>query len=84
MNYTQPNDNDHQDSPKDWLNSALLFSRTLGFLMDENIGIVIDVVGDVEFDFNTKKVIVYSSGDQMNIIGCDEDYPEGTRLEIVK
>ena len=33
-NYTKPNDPDHEDSPKDWLNSALLFTRALSFLLN--------------------------------------------------
>lgn len=46
MNYTRPN-SDELDEPKDWLNSALIFARTLSLILEENTGIVVKLKGDM-------------------------------------
>jgi len=79
MNYTRPNDPDYIDEPKDWLNSSLIFARTLGLILEEGTGIVVDLVGDVEFqtDPEVKKVIVYRDEEMIAMIPCDQDIEEG-------
>ena len=47
MNYTNPQDEDYNDKPEDWLNSALIFSKALSKMLDINEGIVLDLEGDM-------------------------------------
>lgn len=79
MNYTNANDPDYQDRPEDWLNSALIFARTLSLILNEEEGMVVDITGDVKFqmDENVKKVIVFKKDAQIHVVECEEDLPEG-------
>lgn len=78
-NYTRPNDPNYVDEPKDWLNSSLIFARTLGLILEEGSGIVVDLVGDAELqtDPDVRKVIVYRDGDMIAMIPCEQDIEEG-------
>ncbi len=80
MNYTNPNNIDHNDTPGDWLNSSLIFARSLGLIFKENEGVVVDLMGDMRFDEegNIKKVIVFKSNDMVRVIECEEDLKEGS------
>lgn len=78
MNYTKPYDHSHQDTPQDWLNGALLFSSALSLILEENEGVIVDIKGDINFDGNPKKVIVYYSNHKINIENYDGDEKEGT------
>ena len=79
MNYTRPNDPDHEDSPLDWLYGAMIFGRAVSLMLRDKEGIVVDLVGDMKLstDPEAKKVIVYLEDQQMNIMPCDEELPEG-------
>jgi hypothetical protein len=79
MNYTNPEDQEHEDRPEDWLNSALIFARTLGLILRENEGMIVDLQGDMIFpgEESVKKVIVYSRDKQIRILECEDDLPEG-------
>lgn len=67
------------DSPEEWLNSSLIFARTLGLILNENEGMIVDLKGEMFFPGNESvdKVIVYSKESQIRILECDEDLPEG-------
>jgi|694.fasta_scaffold46682_5 hypothetical protein len=80
MNYTNPNNLDHNDTPEDWLNSSLIFARSLGLIFKENEGVVVDLMGDMRFgdEGNIKKVIVFKSNDMVRVIECEEDLKEGS------
>ena len=76
MNYTNANDPDYQDKPEDWLNSALIFSGALGNLLQINEGVVVELKGDMKFQFDTevKKVIVFrNDSGQIIIEEADHD-----------
>ena len=79
MNYTNPNDLDRHDKPEDWLNSSLIFARTLSLILREGEGLVVDIVGDTKFqlDETVKKVIVFSRDGQIVVTECEEDLNEG-------
>lgn len=79
MNYTRPNDPDHEDSPEDWLSGATIFARALSLMLRENEGIVVDLKGDMKFtvDPTARKLIVFLEDRQIKIIPCEEDLPEG-------
>ena len=84
MNYTRPNDPNHIDEPKDWLNASLIFTMAISNLLEDMTGIVVDIKGD---SFNpigySKKVIVIKRNDQVIIDDFQQDLPEGTICEIV-
>lgn len=85
LNYTRPNDLSHSDSPQDWLNSALIFARALGLILRENVGIVVDLQGDMKVeDPNITSVIVISREGQIHIVPNDEGYPDGEYVSIVE
>jgi hypothetical protein len=79
MNYTNPENPDHDDSPEDWLNSSLIFARTLSLILQENEGMIVEIQGDMHFfnDESVKKVIVYKNEGKIRVIECEEDLPEG-------
>lgn len=83
MNYTKPNEEDHHDSPQDWLNSSLIFARTISLLLEERRGIVVDVKGDVDFGEEVEKVVVFKRDGQIVIEILDRDLEEGDMVKII-
>lgn len=84
MNYTNPNDLEHEDTPIDWLNSSLIFSRALGLILQDGEGIVVDLKGDAEFlpDPEVKKVLVFRDEDMVVIAPCEQDIEEGQWISL--
>jgi hypothetical protein len=84
MNYTNANDPDYQDKPEDWLNSSLIFARTLGLILKDGEGIIVDIVGDAKFPSNraVEKVIVFSRDRQIVVTECEEDLEEGQFVRV--
>jgi len=83
MNYTKPNEPNHEDSPQDWLNSSLLFARTLSLILEPGHGIVVDVKGDMDLGEGVEKVIVFNRDEQIIIEAFDRDIKEGTPMKVV-
>lgn len=86
MNYTKPNDDDHEDQPEDWLFGALLFGRTLGLILREGEGIVVDLKGDmIDLYPDSKRVIVHSTEHQIVVTDADErtDLKEGDWVKMI-
>lgn len=82
-NYTKPHDDNHEDSPQDWLNSALTFARALGLILKETEGVIVDVSGDMQFEGNPQKLIVFKKDNMIRIVAADEqadNVPEGTLI----
>lgn len=81
MNYTRPNEENHIDDPKDWLNSALIFTRALSLLLRENEGIVVKLQGDM---FNpvseSNNVFVVRKNNQIHIQNADPKLEEGSMI----
>jgi len=79
MNYTRPDDPDYEDQPEDWLNSSLIFARTLSLILQENECMIVYLQGDMNFfnDKSVQKVIVYKNQGKIRVIECDDDLPEG-------
>lgn len=85
MNYTKPNDENHQDDPLDWLNGALLFARALSILLPEGQGVVINVVGDAKNPINEEsdKVVVFNLNGQIHIDDVqDSELKEGDYIKL--
>lgn len=87
MNYTKPNDNNHEDSPEDWLNSTLIFGRALSLLIDENEGIVVSIKGDMINPINpgNKKVVVFYKDGMIHVDDIqDPNLKEGDFIKIME
>lgn len=85
MNYTNPNDLDHEDSPEDWLNGALVFAGALSLVLEENTGIVVEVKGDMVNPINkdSNKVVVFKKDGMIHIDDIqDESLVEGDFIQI--
>jgi hypothetical protein len=83
VNYTKPDDETYEDSPKDWLNSSLIFARTISLLLEERRGIVVDIKGDVDLGEGVEKVIVFKKDGQIVIKILDRELEEGDIVKIV-
>lgn len=86
MNYTKPNNPDHIDDPKDWLYSALVFSRALGLIINDGEGVVVDLVGDARTLYpKVKKVVVHRYNNQIKISDISErdDLNEGDVIMMI-
>ena len=84
MNYTKPN-NDIADKPEDWSNSALIFTRALSLLLEENTGIVVKLKGDMVNPINSKsnRVVVFYKNNMIHIDDIqDEELKEGDFIQI--
>lgn len=84
INYTS--NDDHNDSPNDWLFGALTFGRTIGLIIPENSGVVVDLQGDmIELYPDAKRVIVANTEHQIKVIGADErtDLKEGDWVKLI-
>ena len=66
----------------DVLNASLLFARALGLIFQDNEGIVVNVMVDVNLGDDAKKVIVFKQNDQIHIFRCDEDIEEGMAVNL--
>jgi hypothetical protein len=83
MNYTRPKDPDHIDSSQEWLNSALIFAKTLGLILEEGMGVVVKLQGDMKNPVgDSDKVIVFKVENQIHIDNFDQDLTEGTFCKI--
>lgn len=81
-NYTNPENGDPKQDVQDLLNASLIFARALGLIFQEGEGIVVDVVGDIKLNDDSKKVIVFSHNDQIHIYKCEQDLEEGTAVSM--
>ena len=87
MNYTKPNDEGYKDSPKDWLNSALIFSRALSILLEEDEAVAVAIKGDATNLINPEsdKVVVFYKDKMIHIDDIqDPSLKEGDFIKIVK
>jgi hypothetical protein len=86
MNYTRPDDENHEDKPEDWLFSSLVFARALDTVLNKNHGILIDLVGDaVKLNPTSKRVIVFNNGDMISIVDATDrtDLKHGDRVLMI-
>jgi len=85
MNYTKPNNKNHQDTPQDWLYTALAFSQALNIVIPPTRGVVVELKGDtLDIHENITKIIVHNDGKMMSIenISNDKDLKHGDWVEM--
>lgn len=85
MNYTRPNDDQHQDTPQDWLNGALIFARALSLILNNNEGIVVDIQGDMINPVdNNDKVVVFNKDGNIFIDSLQSpNLEKGDRISLI-
>lgn len=73
----------NSDSEKnDLINSTQILGRALGLILENLEGIVIDTLGEINFEDGTKKVLVYKYENEILITRCTEDIPDGTTIKL--
>lgn len=66
----------------DLMNASMIFARALSLIFKDAQGIVVDLNEEINLGEDVKKVIVYKKDDMMHIYKCDEDFTEGTNLQL--
>jgi hypothetical protein len=79
---TTPEQEGTGQNPQDLINASLIFARALGLILKNGEGIVVDVVGDIDLGEDVKKVIVFEYNDQVHIYKCEDDFEEGTAVNM--
>lgn len=84
MNYTKPEEENHQDDPKDWLGSAMVFAKALGNTLPPNSGIVVELENDMLPIFEPLKMVLVSNvGGRINIEAVENDtWEDGDFVKI--
>ena len=64
---------------QDWYKAAMIFAKALGWILDEDQGIIVDLNETTkipELD-DVNKVIIFRKDNQVHIAPCTEDIAEG-------
>jgi len=86
MNYTKPNNENYEDTPQDWLYTALAFSQALDIVIPPSKGVVVELKGDtLNIHKNVTKIIVHNDGKMMSIenISNDKDLKHGDWVKMI-
>lgn len=82
-NYTKPDNPEHEDAPEDWLISSLIFANAIGYLLQENEGIVINTPGDAkEFLEGIDKLLVFSKNERIITQPYEGELEAGERVIV--
>ncbi len=88
-NYTQPDNKQYEDSPKDWLKLALVFGRALGLILREKEGVVVSLQNNMlSFFPGLRKVVVHRETGQIRVSalegfsGIHKNSPEGCMVWV--
>lgn len=67
-----------------WRVPTMIFAKALGFLFQENEGVVIDLTEQTKIEGHDEvnKVIVYRMNDQVHIAPCEQDIQEGSFINL--
>ena len=84
-NYTKPYDDNYEDTPEDYLYLAMIFSQTLNEILDEGMGILIEVKGEALQIHEEKKVVVFNDGDMIRVVPAGErtDLKHGDWVQMI-
>jgi len=85
-NYTRPNDEDHVDTPEDWLFGARVFAAALGSILRNGEGVVVELNDDMihPTDPDARKCLVYLLNGMIHIEPTDKpDMEDGDFLNVL-
>lgn len=72
-----------QASQQDMANAALLFSKALSLILDNEQGIIVDVnIPGVELNDDASKVVIYRLGDAIHVQRIDQDIDQGMIVQL--
>lgn len=76
--------NQETQTDSGWMVPALIFAKTLGIIMDEGQGIVIDLNENTRIigHDDVNKVIVYRKDEQVHIAPCEDTLEQGSVVTI--
>lgn len=70
------------NNQQDLLIASFLFAKALTFILKEGQGLVLDVDEEAGLPIEYKKVIVFKMDDQIRLYKCDDDYVQGTVVNM--
>jgi hypothetical protein len=71
-----------QLSTQDFVNASLIFAKALDLILKEGEGIVCDIPQGAYLNEETKKVIVFKKDGQIQIYKSEQDFEEGTTVNL--
>lgn len=76
--------NQETQTESNWMVPALIFAKTLGIIMEEGQGIVIDLNDNTKIQGHEEvtKVIVYKKDEQVHIAPCEDPLDQGSVVTI--
>jgi len=86
MSYVKRDEN-YEDTPEDWLSSALIFAGALETVLEKDHGIFLELKGDeLKLLPDSKYVIVWYDGMHICILDASErdDLKHGDRIQMLQ
>lgn len=71
-----------EDKKNELANASLVFAKALGLILKDKEGVVVDASGDITFPDGVKKVVVFKLEDQIHIYKCEDEFEEGTIVNL--
>lgn len=71
---------DKNNDLQDALDASIIFAKALGFILQDNQGIVVDTPTDSKMNEFIQKVVVFKFNEKIHIYKCDDDLQEGTAV----
>jgi hypothetical protein len=71
-----------QLSTQDFVNASLIFAKALDLILKEGEGIVCNIPQGASLNEETKKVIVFKKDGQIQIYKSEQDFEEGTPVNL--
>lgn len=59
------------------LDASIIFAKALGFILQDNQGIVVDIPSESKMRELIQKVVVFKYNEKIHIYKCDDDIQEG-------
>lgn len=59
------------------LDASIIFAKALGFILQDNQGIIVDVPSDSKMREFIQKVVVFKFNKKIHIYKCDDEFQEG-------
>lgn len=73
---------ENQITEQQSMDAAVIFGKALNLILKNNEGIVVDVPEHLEMYKIMKKVVIVVSDGTTRVYNCEEDYPEGTPVNV--
>jgi hypothetical protein len=72
-----------QSGQQDMTNAALLFSKALSLILDNEQGIIVDVnIPGVNLNDDATKVVIYRLGEAIHVQRIDQDIEQGMVVQL--